>query len=226
MAVGNPAVNWQFDALVGAGGILSSADDMLKFMKACLHPPEGELGEALELAWQIHQPPIKKDADFAICLGWHVARDGQTRWHNGQTAGYHSMLLINRPLEMALIVLSNTASGPVDEFANPVSIFGWRPVEPRTLVASVTVAPDVMQRYVGKYELAPKLVFTVSVKDDKLLVGLTGQPTFQVFAQSDTEWKYKVVDATLTFKVNDEGKCDELDLFQFGVHQTAKRIDE
>jgi len=26
-------------------------------------------------------------------LGWHVTPDG-THWHNGQTGGYHSMILI------------------------------------------------------------------------------------------------------------------------------------
>jgi hypothetical protein len=42
--------------------------------------------------------------------------------------------------------------------------------------------------------------------------------------RSETEWFYKVVEATLTFKVGDDGQCRELELFQNGVRQTAKRV--
>ena len=27
-------------------------------------------------------------------LGWHIARDGITRWHNGMTGGQHTWLAI------------------------------------------------------------------------------------------------------------------------------------
>jgi hypothetical protein len=82
-----------------------------------------------------------------------------------------------------------------------------------------------MQRYVGKYQIAPGAVFTVSVNGDQLLVGLTGQPTFRVYPRSDTEWFYKVVEATLTFEVDAAGCCNSLELFQNGVRQKAKRIE-
>ena len=77
----------------------------------------------------------------------------------------------------------------------------------------------------GRYELAPSFVFTVSVQGGKLMVGVTNQPTVQVYARSETEWFYKIVDATLTFKLDDNGKCQALELFQNGARQTAKRIE-
>ncbi len=226
VAVHTPAVNWGFDALVGAGGIYSTVDDMMKFASAFLDPPQSDLGAAIELTWKIHQKPLK-EGDFAMGLGWHVAHDGQTRWHNGQTAGYHSMVLINRSLNLAVVVLSNTATGEIDQLGQTLvqSLAGMN-VQPREVVKPKTkVAVETMRRYEGKFELAPSAIFAVSVQEDRLMVGLTGQPTFQVFPQSDTEWKYKVVDATLTFKVGDDGKCNELDLFQNGIHQKAKRIN-
>jgi D-alanyl-D-alanine-carboxypeptidase/D-alanyl-D-alanine-endopeptidase len=82
-----------------------------------------------------------------------------------------------------------------------------------------------MKRYVGKYQLAPGAVFTVSVNEDQLMVSLTGQPTFRVYPRSDTKWFYKVVDATLTFKVDRSGRCNSVELFQNGVRQKAKRIE-
>jgi uncharacterized Zn finger protein len=82
---------------------------------------------------------------------------------------------------------------------------------------------EALQKFVGSYELAPGAVFTVEAMDGKLMIGLTGQPSHQVFARSETVWFYKVVDATITFKVDKNGKCDSLVLFQNGIKQTAKR---
>ena len=53
-------------------------------------------------------------------LGWHIAGDGSTRWHNGQTGGYHSMMLVNRRLGAASIVLSNTATPEVDQLGEQI----------------------------------------------------------------------------------------------------------
>lgn len=218
-ASGERGHNWDFADMPGAGGVRSTIDDMLLFAKANLKTPEGDIGKALDLAWEKHfsgQP--------AMGLGWHLAGDGSTRWHNGQTGGYHSMMLVNRKLGIAAVVLSNSASLDVDQLATQlIQMLAGQPVKPRTFEKAVSVSDEVMQRYVGKYQLAPNFVFTVSVKDKKLMVGITGQPTNQVYARSETEWYYKVVDASITFVVNKAGKCEALVLHQNGANQTAKR---
>ncbi len=222
---GQPATNWDFPKLAGAGAIRSTTNDLLKFAAANLHLPEGEIGKAIELAWKIHQRPLAK-GEVAMGLGWHIAHDGSTRWHNGQTGGYHSMLLINREIETSVVLLTNTGTGEVDLLAQDImQMVAGANVQPRTFEKSIAVSPEVMQKYEGKYKLAPGFVFTVTVKDDKLLVGLTGQAMLQVYARSETEWFYKVVEASLTFNLDDSGKCDSLELFQNGIRQQANRIE-
>src|SRR5436305_2596990 len=56
------------------------------------------------------------------------------------------------------------------------------------------------------------------------MIGLTGQPVLQVFARSETVWYYKDVDATITFNVDKNGKCNSLVLNQNSIKQTAKRM--
>ena len=222
---GQRASSWDLPTFAGAGAIRSTANDMLRFAQANLTPPEGKLGEAIELAWKIHQKPLA-EGEFAVGLGWHVARDGSTRWHNGQTGGYHAMLLINRDLGLSVVLLTNTSTGEVDLLARTImQMIGGETVEPRTFESTIEVSADVIERYVGKYELAPGFVFTVTTNDDKLMVSLTGQPTLQVFARSETEWFYKVVKASLTFEVDDNGRCTSLELFQNGVRHKATRIE-
>ncbi len=90
--------------------------DMMRFAKAQLAPPDGKLGEAIELAWRQH---TAADASGpAMGLGWVIWGDGQTRWHNGQTGGSHAAMFINRGLKCAVIVLCNTAvTNAVDQLA-------------------------------------------------------------------------------------------------------------
>jgi len=136
--------------------------------------------------------------------------------------------LVNRKIKTSVVLLTNTATSEVDQLAQDIlRMIGGAKVEPRTFEKEkqIDVSPEVMQRYVGKYELAPNFIFTVTVKDGKLMVGLTGQPMLEVYARSDTEWFYKVVKATITFAVDDNGKCGSLELFQHGVRQQAKRIE-
>ncbi len=217
--------SWDFAQLAGAGAIRSTVDDMLKFARANLNPPEGKLGQAIDLAWLIHQKPIE-DTDFAMGLGWHVARDGSTRWHNGQTGGYHAQLMINRKFDTAVVVLANTATMEVDRLAEQIMrMAAGSAEEPRKFEKEIAVAPEVLKKYAGKYQLAPGIVFTVTAEGDKLLVGLTGQQTFRVYPRSEVEWYYKVVDATLTFQLDRQGRCTALELFQNGVRQQAKRME-
>jgi len=233
---GQPAARWDDVVLAGAGSVCTTVNDMLLFAAANLAPPQDKLGEAIEMAWTIHQKPITK-GDPSLGLGWHVTPDG-THWHNGQTGGYHAMMLINRKFNSSVILLTNTSTEEVDRLSADIfrMIVGAK-VAPRKFETAndgladasqknektVDVSAEALRKFVGRYELAPGIVFTVTTKNGKLLVGLTGQPSYEVFPRSETAFFYKVVDATITFHVNKNGKCDSLVLFQDGNKQTAKR---
>jgi serine-type D-Ala-D-Ala carboxypeptidase/endopeptidase len=222
MADGQPAANWDLPVLAGAGGVRTTVNDLLLFAAANLAPPKGKLGEAIEMAWTIHQKPIKQ-GDPSLGLGWHVAPDG-TRWHNGQTGGYHSMILVNRQSRSSVILLTNTGTTEVDQLAADIlRMIAGAQVAPRKFDKALDVPAAALQKFVGSYELAPGVLFTVTAMDGKLMVALTGQPSYQVFPRSETLWFYKVVDATITFNVDKNGKCNSLVLFQNGIKQTAKR---
>ena len=216
--------NWGFDALTGAGGIRSTADDMLRFIAANLHPPESTVGEAIELAWKQHTPA--KGKAFAMGLGWHIARDGKTRWHNGQTGGYHSMILINRELDAGVVVLCNTATGEVDALAQSIiQALAGAKVEPRTFPKEISVSKDAVARLAGRYQIAPQFILTVRADGEKLFVQATNQQELRVHPESATEWKYRLVEASLTFELSDDRKCTAVTLHQNGRDMRAPRID-
>jgi len=218
-----PDSSWDFDALAGCGAIRSNVDDMLTFAKAVLNPPKGPLGKAIELAWKKQKEAV--GGQHAMGLGWMIAQDGATRWHNGQTGGYHSMILINRPLKTAVVLLSNTASPQLDQLTEQIfrAVIGME-VQPTSFDAEFQMKPEVAKRLEGKYQLAPGAIITVQVKEGKMMAQLTGQQFLALIPKSETEWKYQLVDATLKFELPEKGNSPKVTLFQSGRELPAPRI--
>jgi hypothetical protein len=80
----------------------------------------------------------------------------------------------------------------------------------------VALDPAVLERYVGVYELRPGFDLTVTREDGRLFAQATGQSRFELFAESETEFFLKVVDAQITFVQGESGAFDELVLHQGG----------
>jgi CubicO group peptidase (beta-lactamase class C family) len=224
-ADGAPYPNWDLGALAGAGAIRSTTADLLKFLAANLDPPEGPLGDALRLV----QEPRHDIAPGAgqIALGWHVAGDGFSRMHSGQTGGYHSICIFNPRTKVGVVVLTNTATGEVDAFAaNLLRLAGGYPLQPQAIRTIVKVPAETLEKYVGRYSLAPGIVFDITCEEDRLYAQLTGQERFRVYPESDTEFYYRVVEAQLTFVLGDDGTVARLVLPQNGQDVEAPRIME
>ena len=228
---GSAASPWTFADLPGAGGIHATMRDMMRFAKAQLTPPSGTLGEAIELAWKQH---TAADASGpAMGLGWMIAGDGQTRWHNGQTGGSHAALFVNRDLKCAVVILCNTAvTNDVDQLAMQLVLKAAGqelPPQPAKTANKdadgLAIDAKLRSRLVGRYQLTPNFIFTVTDQDGHLMVGITNQPTQEVFPDSPTKWSYRGVDATLEFNLTKTGPAKSLILHQNGIKQTARRIN-
>ena len=213
--------NWDISTLVGAGGIRSTADDMLKFAAANLSDDEKPLTQSFQLSHEKHFGP---ESGPAVALGWHIARDGMTRWHNGMTGGYASWVSIVRKYGVGVVVLSNTASPEIDKLGELITrIACGDDVKPPVRRKAVAVPLETLKSYEGTYPLSLFFALTVTVEDGKLMVQATGQPKFEVFAESPTKFFYKVVDAQLTFAPGKDGKAESVTLHQNGLDQKAKR---
>ncbi|MEM6328723.1 MAG: serine hydrolase [Planctomycetota bacterium] len=214
---------WNFDALVGAGGIRSTAPDMLKLAAAAwdeASPVHAALQSAFAQRGDMPGPG-------AIGLAWMIAGDGATRWHNGMTGGYTAAMFIHPPTKTAAVVLCNTAAEAPTVVCEKVlqSALGMD-VEPIEAAPAVKVPAEVLAGYAGKYQLAPGLVITVRVEEGGLTVQLTGQPAFRLFAKSNTEFFLKVVDAQVTFDADAQGQASKLTLYQNGQVMPAPRVPE
>ncbi len=214
-----PVSHWDIPTLAGAGALRSTAEDMVRFIRANLGLVDTPLRSAMEAS---HEPRHRAGSEtLQIGLGWHILiRDGRpVVWHNGGTGGYRSFAGFRRDQSRGVVVLTNS-NRSVDDIGYHL-LDSMLPLE--EIKAPVDVDPAVLSAYVGTYRLAPTMVFDVTEEDGTLLVQLTGQPRFPVYPSSETEFFYTVVNAQLTFVV-EEGDVVALVLHQNGRDMRAPRV--
>jgi bla regulator protein blaR1 len=83
----------------------------------------------------------------------------------------------------------------------------------------------LLDRYSGGYQLTPSAVLTVTREGDQLFAQLTGQPKAEIFAKSEREFFYKVVNAQISFDGDMHGRTTGLVLHQNGANIPAPRIN-
>jgi len=113
-AAGQPVPGWDVGILSGAGGLRSTANDMMKFARANLAAPAGPLGRVLARTYERRHDAGRPE--MSIGLGWIIRRAGDrdVLWHNGGTGGYRSWFGLDRRAKRAVVVLANSQHGPDD----------------------------------------------------------------------------------------------------------------
>jgi D-alanyl-D-alanine-carboxypeptidase/D-alanyl-D-alanine-endopeptidase len=143
-------------------------------------------------------------------------------WHNGGTGGYRSFTGYDERSGVGIVVIANSAVS-VDDIGMHLldSSVPLAPI-PRRRVA-IAVAPDVLRRYVGEYELAPTFSIAITLEGNGLVARATGQLKFPIFAESDSQFFLRAVDAQLTFTKDATGAITGLLLHQGGQNIPGRR---
>lgn len=220
----SPTKNWDIPTLAGAGAIRSTANDMLKFVEANMGRVKSPLAEAMEEQQKTRKPTGVPDLDIA--LGWNKLKkfDNEVIWHNGETGGYHSFIGFDKKRGVGVVVLSN-ACKDIDDVGLHLlnSQFPLRKIEARKERVAIEVDPKIFDTYVGDYELVPTFVISITKDKTRLMLQATGQPKFDLFAETEKDFFLKVVDAQITFVKDDKGTVTHLILHQNGLDQKAKK---
>nr|WP_228724089.1 serine hydrolase domain-containing protein [Klebsiella pneumoniae]UNJ80880.1 beta-lactamase family protein [Klebsiella pneumoniae] len=103
-AAGLREAPWYMHAFSPAGGVRSTITDMVKYTQALL---SGRLPGSSSM-----DPRASTDDDDSrVGYGWFTTtfRGQNITWHDGETAGYASVIAINRSQQTAVVILSDTA---------------------------------------------------------------------------------------------------------------------
>ncbi len=201
-----------------AGSLYSTVDDLLMWEEAFF---SGAVVSKTSLDLMF--------ADYGENYGFGIGSDDvgghRALRHSGGIPGF-STDMVRFPDDdgLTVIVLSNLESGRSGRIANELARL-WldlpAPPPPPQLVA-VEVKPEVLDRYVGVYELMKDFNITITHEGSVLSAQATGQDAFALVATSDTEFHFQAAGIRIVFPEGD-GPAQSFTLHQGGPRE-AKRI--
>ena len=222
-----PVKNWDLDALAGAGALRSTANDMLTFLAAHMELSDTPLKAAMRRMRSDSRPT--ETTNLRVALGWHISTQFgmELVWHNGGTGGYHAWAGFDPAKRKGAVVLCNSALD-IDDLGQHLvePQYPLRKWSPPVVRKEITLEPKALQTFVGKYDYGQrKAILTVTEEGGHLFAQLTGQPRFEIFPRSQTEFFWKVVDAEVKFVKDDKGKVIKAIHQQEGGRIDAPRIE-
>jgi CubicO group peptidase (beta-lactamase class C family) len=90
---------------------------------------------------------------------------------------------------------------------------------------ALEVDSSALERYAGKYELAPDILFTIAIREGKVYAQMTGQPEIEIFPEKPGWFFARVVDAQIEF-TEESGAVSGLVIHQGGQEIPAKKINQ
>jgi serine-type D-Ala-D-Ala carboxypeptidase/endopeptidase len=210
-------MNFQF--LPGAGGLHSTANDLLKFISAYLGLSPSPLGALMEKAKAFHS----LESGTKLMLVW--GGDDTAFGHNGGTYGYMTLLGFDPKQRRGYTVLSNCRNSViVDAMGGPLrTAMSPRPDN------TVSIDPARYDEFVGKYKLEnTSNLCTVRRERERLLVQWIGPsgwraPSYEVFPQSESVFRNEFWGVQATISASAPGRSGELILSSLGPYSGIKK---
>lgn len=138
---------------------------------------------------------------------------------------YGEALMKNNENENAIINYKKSVELNPDN-SNGIEMLKKLGVDIESLTKEVTVEDAVLESYVGKYELTPGFVITVSKEGSQMKAQATGQGQFEIYPRSENVFYLKVVVAQITFNKNENGQIESLTLSQGGQETIGSRLED
>jgi CubicO group peptidase (beta-lactamase class C family) len=211
------------DGIVGDGTVNSTTGDLLKWDKALYTDVLINDEDRKDIFSGITFANGKK-SNYGF--GWLVENNkvlGKIVNHTGSWPGYATFIERNLDSNKTIIVLQNNERSTFSVKQIRDAIYDL-PKKNTVKENEVSISKDIIEKYLGEYELAPQVVIKIFWDNDVLKTQLTGQKAFPIFAKSETVFFLKVVDAQLEFVKDKDGKVTNLILLQNGNSTEALKI--
>lgn len=209
-----PTHAWNFKALAGAGFLRSSITDLLAYGVAYIQQPE-----SLKAAMDSATTTQYQQSKLRVGLGWHINDD--IIWHNGGTAGFRSILLINPKANKVVAAITNHNQHDVEDLAIHL-MDSTKPM--RKLDFPVDIDSSQITAFIGRYEQPDSdLQIDIKVINKKLYFTAPKQPKQAMIYLGDDRFKLKLIDVIIKFNRDGENKIDSLTLHGWGQPQTYQK---
>jgi CubicO group peptidase (beta-lactamase class C family) len=134
----------------GAGGLVSTTADLVRFGAALLH---GDFVNADTLEAMFTPQRTRSGLETGYGLGWHVDRDARGRrcvWQGGRGIGGRSVIVLVPQAQLVTVMLSNIEGARLDEHARRIAAYFLDAVE-----AAGAIPPDMVRALAAERPAPP-----------------------------------------------------------------------
>lgn len=200
-----------------AGSLYSTTLDLLKWDAAL------RTGRLIgESSYKKYFQPEKD----GYAYGWIVRQlDGEdVQMHGGGIEGFSTMIIRVPAQKLLVVALANLEQAQSGRLAQDLALLALGKDIPKpTIRKEVELPIETLRRYPGVYQLTPNFSLTVTLEDGQLITQGTNQGKIPIFAETETRFFPKVMEATITFQIDSGGKVTGLVLDQNGRQMPATR---
>jgi CubicO group peptidase (beta-lactamase class C family) len=207
-----------------AAGLWTTPTDLAKYIIETQRSLENKGNHVLnrELTQQMH---VSGKGNWG--LGLEIGGESSDPYfsHGGVNDGFESLFVAYERSGEGAVVMTNAQGGSriASEIMRSIAReYSWPDFRP-TVRVGTKVAPTILARYVGTYEVSQAFSITFTLEGDQLMTQATNQPKFPIFPESDTKFFLKVVDAEVEFLSDSKGQVSYLVLHQNGHEIKAIR---
>jgi CubicO group peptidase (beta-lactamase class C family) len=193
-----------------AGALYSTTEDLLRW-------EQGLFGGKVLKAESLVKMTTPFKQDYAFGLGVSTKNGHKMIAHDGGIQGFNTSLAYFPDDKLVVAVLANLNGPFAGQIAGNLAkvAHGEKVVLP-TERKEITVSTEILKKYVGTYELTPKFSLAITLEDGQLISQGTNQGKVPMFAESETMFFLKLVDAQIEFEKNEKGEVTNLVLHQNG----------
>jgi len=159
--------------------------------------------------------------------GWFVApKNGHKNYsHSGGINGFVCNIARYVDDDACIVVLANREKAQEGQIASALNaiLFG-HPYDQPGKSKPFAIDPEILKKYVGKYDVN-NMIFPVTLKNDKLFGQILGF-TLPFEPASETKFFCSLVDFTMTFITDSDGKTTSVILHQGSADLRGTRIQE
>jgi CubicO group peptidase (beta-lactamase class C family) len=165
--------------------------------------------------------------DYALGVRVLVSEGRKRFHHGGNVSGFSSFLAYYPDEAVTVVILSNLSTPIMNKFGHQLATVILNDGDgPKPNRNPLTVPAAILESYRGVYELRPGMMNTIRLVEGNLTTQLTGQRVATLFAESETKFFLKEVDAQVEFVRDESGRVTHLVMHQHGRSRKAPRVSD
>jgi CubicO group peptidase (beta-lactamase class C family) len=179
---------------LSAGALYSTTGDLLKW-------EQGLFGGKVLTPASLAKMTTPNKSDYGFGLFIRTVDGHKIIAHDGGIEGFNTSLNYYPDDKLIVIVLGNlNGAAPTDIARSLGKVALGQPVVLNSERKEITVSPSILNDYVGTYHVADlDADLVIALKGDSLTAKLGKQPPVDIYAESETKFFLKVVDAQVEF---------------------------